>query len=113
MYVANFGHYDEQYGALGAVVITMLWLFLCGLIFLVGAELNAELCILKESRHKDYIEEESNSIEREDLDKQEAAENLQDSRAVPSQGVLSQAPKETEEDRIENSGQQKVHFLKQ
>lgn len=41
-YVANFGKYDEQYGALGAVVVTLLWLFIGAFIFLLGAELNAE-----------------------------------------------------------------------
>lgn len=41
-YVSNFGKYDEQYGALGAVVVTMLWLFIGAFIFLLGAELNAE-----------------------------------------------------------------------
>ena len=41
-YVSNLGKYDEQYGALGAVVVTMLWLFIGSFIFLLGAELNAE-----------------------------------------------------------------------
>lgn len=41
-YVSNFGKYDKQYGALGAVVVTMLWMFIGAFIFLLGAELNAE-----------------------------------------------------------------------
>lgn len=41
-YVSNFGNFDEQYGTLGAVVITMLWLFIGAFIFLIGAEINAE-----------------------------------------------------------------------
>jgi len=40
-YVSNFGSYDEQYGTIGAVVVTMLWLYLCSYIFLLGAEVNA------------------------------------------------------------------------
>jgi len=27
MYTANFGRYNEAYGALGAVVVVMLWLY--------------------------------------------------------------------------------------
>jgi membrane protein len=43
LYTASFASYNETYGALGAVVITMLWLQLTAAAVLVGAELNAEL----------------------------------------------------------------------
>lgn len=43
IYTANFAKYNETYGALGAVVIVMLWLFLTAVAVIVGAELNAEL----------------------------------------------------------------------
>lgn len=43
LYVANFGKYEQQYGAISAVVVTLLWLFLSAFIFLLGAELNIEL----------------------------------------------------------------------
>lgn len=42
-YVANYGSYDKQYGALGAVVVTMIWMYLCGVIFIIGAEFNHRL----------------------------------------------------------------------
>ena len=42
LYVANFGKYDKQYGSLGAVVITLLWLYIGSYIFLLGAEINAQ-----------------------------------------------------------------------
>jgi len=42
-YTAGFASYDETYGTLGAVVITMLWLQLTALAILIGAEINAEL----------------------------------------------------------------------
>ncbi len=42
-YVQQFGHYDRTYGALGAVIGLMLWLWLSMLIVLAGAELNAEI----------------------------------------------------------------------
>lgn len=42
-YVANFGSYDETYGALGGVIVFLLWLWLTNLALLFGAELDAEL----------------------------------------------------------------------
>ena len=42
-YTAGFASYDETYGTLGAVVITMLWLQLTALAILIGAEVDSEL----------------------------------------------------------------------
>lgn len=42
-YVSNFGNYGEMYGAISAVVVLMLWLFLTSFIILLGAELNSEI----------------------------------------------------------------------
>ncbi|QSB16916.1 YihY/virulence factor BrkB family protein [Natronosporangium hydrolyticum] len=42
-YVANFGAYDVTYGALGAVIVFLLWLFLTNCAVLLGVEVNAEL----------------------------------------------------------------------
>jgi membrane protein len=43
-YVANFGSYDaETYGAIGAVMVLMLWFYISGLVILIGAEMNAEI----------------------------------------------------------------------
>jgi len=41
-YIANFGNYNETYGALAGVVVLLLWLWLTALIVLLGAEVNAE-----------------------------------------------------------------------
>lgn len=43
IYTANFGSYNETYGALGAVVILMLWLLITAFVVIAGAELDAEL----------------------------------------------------------------------
>jgi len=40
-FLANFGQYNKTYGSLAAVVILMVWLWLSGLVFLLGAEINA------------------------------------------------------------------------
>ena len=42
-YVANFGNYDNSYGALGAVIGFMTWTWLSSMVLLLGAELNAEI----------------------------------------------------------------------
>lgn len=43
LYVANFGSYNETYGALGAVIGLLMWFYLSAFIVLLGAELNAEV----------------------------------------------------------------------
>lgn len=39
-YVANFGNYNQVYGAIGAVIVLLLWLYLSALAMLLGSELN-------------------------------------------------------------------------
>src|SRR3954470_23323236 len=43
LYVTRFGDYNKTYGSMGAVVILMTWFLLTAYIFLIGAELNAEM----------------------------------------------------------------------
>ncbi len=42
-YVGRFGHYDRDYGALGAVIGFMTWAWLSSMVLLLGAELNSEI----------------------------------------------------------------------
>ena len=43
VYVANFTDYNASYGAIGGVILLMLWFYLSSLAILAGAELNAEI----------------------------------------------------------------------
>jgi membrane protein len=42
-YVSNFTSYNASYGAIGGVIVLMLWFYVSSLAVLVGAELNAEI----------------------------------------------------------------------
>lgn len=40
LYVSNFGNYNRIYGAVGAVIVLLIWLQLSALTMLIGAQLN-------------------------------------------------------------------------
>jgi membrane protein len=42
-YVANFANYNKTYGALGGVIVLLLWLWILNMSLLFGAEFDAEL----------------------------------------------------------------------
>ncbi|HLY80252.1 MAG TPA: YhjD/YihY/BrkB family envelope integrity protein, partial [Caulobacteraceae bacterium] len=42
-YVNNIAHFGVTYGSLGAMVAYMLWVWVTGMVVLVGAELNSEI----------------------------------------------------------------------
>jgi membrane protein len=43
LYVSNFGSYNKTYGALGGVVVFLVWLWISNVMILLGAEFNSEL----------------------------------------------------------------------
>ena len=42
-FVGNFSSYNKTYGALGGVIVFLVWLWISNIVILLGAELNAEL----------------------------------------------------------------------
>ena len=42
-YASNFGSYNKTFGALGGVIILLMWLWLSAYIILLGAEIDAEI----------------------------------------------------------------------
>ncbi len=50
IFLRNFGAYNKTYGSLAAVVILLVWLWMSGFIFLLGAEINA---LMKRQKHED------------------------------------------------------------
>ena len=43
VYVKNFGSYDVSYGALGGVIVMLMWMWISSQVILIGAEINALL----------------------------------------------------------------------
>lgn len=43
LYVENFAQYNKVYGAFGAVIILLLWLYYTSLVILIGGEVNSEV----------------------------------------------------------------------
>ena len=44
-FVTNFGQYNELYGSIGALIVTLLWFNIICFILLVGFELNASIAV--------------------------------------------------------------------
>lgn len=49
-YVNHFGTYNEVYGAIGTLMVIMLWLYFNSLVLLIGFELNASISHAKERK---------------------------------------------------------------
>jgi membrane protein len=42
-YISNFTDYNASYGAVGGVIVLLLWFYVSGIAILIGAEINAEI----------------------------------------------------------------------
>ena len=51
-YVENMARYSLLYGSIGAVIVLMIWLYLTGIILIMGAELNHVLYIVREQQDR-------------------------------------------------------------
>ncbi len=49
LYVRNWGSYGDTYGALGSVIVLLMWFYLTGYVVILGAEINSEL--ERQTRH--------------------------------------------------------------
>ncbi len=54
-YVENFARYSVFYGSIGAVIVLMVWLYLTGIILIMGAELNHVIYIMKQQKNREKL----------------------------------------------------------
>ncbi|MGH9358768.1 MAG: YihY/virulence factor BrkB family protein [Terriglobia bacterium] len=53
-YVQRIGSYSAEYGALGAFMVLMVWIYLVSLVILIGAEINCELMKRGAAQHDSF-----------------------------------------------------------
>lgn len=64
LYVTKLGHYNQVYGQVGAIIVLMLWLYVTGLMVLIGAEMNAVRArMAEEQKATKIIEWESSTVD--------------------------------------------------
>jgi membrane protein len=51
-FLRNFGSYDMTYGSIAGLVILMVWFWLSGLVFLLGAEINSLMKRIDQEQHQ-------------------------------------------------------------
>lgn len=90
LYIGNFGAYDSTYGALGGVVVVLLWFYLTAFLLFLGAVLNQMLFEAVEEG-KDPAEIKPASTARA------AIEEPSDAAAVETTGVPEAAPASSEQ----------------
>jgi membrane protein len=68
LYVENFGNYNKVYGAVGAVIVLLLWLQMSSFVLLLGDQLNVTVGdTMQQSRAK------ANSVKAADTKESEVS----------------------------------------
>ena len=98
IYVANFGSYNETYGTLGGAVVLLLWFYVTGMIFLLGAEVNA---LLDEHAHGPALAERRQAALDGIRKKRERQPDNPDALA-PASGEAQGTPREPEDAQVRN-----------
>ncbi len=75
-YVENMARYSLLYGSIGAVIVLMLWLYLTGVILIMGAELNHVLYIVREQQDRESLFDSTQPLPR--LSAEERSSRLED-----------------------------------
>ncbi|MFB8792417.1 MAG: YhjD/YihY/BrkB family envelope integrity protein [Potamolinea sp.] len=56
LYVGNFANYNKVYGAVGAAIVLLLWLYMTSLVLLLGEQLNVTVGEeMQKPKNKDEI----------------------------------------------------------
>jgi membrane protein len=84
LYVANFGSYANTYGALGGVIVLMLWFYLTAIMLLVAAEVTAVLAKQHEPDVVDARRAETGPAGSAKTGGRQAAEPRSDPSPVPT-----------------------------
>ncbi|MEP0870937.1 YihY/virulence factor BrkB family protein [Trichocoleus desertorum AS-A10] len=54
-YVSHFGDFNRAYGAIGAVIVLLLWLYLSSLVLLIGNQLNVTVGAAMRQQHRQNV----------------------------------------------------------
>lgn len=66
-YAENYGKYSVVYGTLGAVIVLLLWLYLSGVVFIMGAELNAVILSFRQrKKNKNELDQDPPETKKEE-----------------------------------------------
>ncbi len=83
-YSENYASYSVVYGTLGAVIVLLLWLYLTGVVFIMGAEFNAVLLEFQQRKAKAKELEQSLQINQEEQDPQEEKTEILEKKDLTS-----------------------------
>ncbi len=61
-FVTNFGQYNELYGSIGALIVTLLWFNIICFILLVGFELNASIAVNRDLKASAIMQDEQSNL---------------------------------------------------